>query len=160
MTTVPIVTEVTTAELTTLVSESGLNPGLQYKTTETGVVVVATSTNTYVKIDARPYKVYTALLTQTGENAPVATVLENTIGDIVWSRTDVGVYFATLSGAFPINKTFIIPTYIDGEDNTTRYGIISVSLDYISISMFHLGSGDQVDGLKYDNLFFEIRVYN
>lgn len=27
-----------------------------------------------------PYKVYTALLTQTGTDAPVATVLENTLG--------------------------------------------------------------------------------
>ena len=33
----------------------------------------------------RPYKVYTALLTQSGMTAPVATVLENTIGDINWS---------------------------------------------------------------------------
>ena len=46
--------------------------------------------------DSRPYKVYTALLTQTGKNAPVVTVLENTLGyDIVWSRLDAGGYIAT-----------------------------------------------------------------
>jgi hypothetical protein len=31
--------------------------------------------------DSRPYKVYTALLTQTGTSAPTSTVLENTLGD-------------------------------------------------------------------------------
>ena len=42
------------------------------------------------------YKVYTALLTQTGTDAPVATVLENTLGyDIVWSRLNAGGYTAT-----------------------------------------------------------------
>jgi hypothetical protein len=51
-------------------------------------------------------KVYTALLTQTGTNAPVATVLENTIGNIVWSYDSAGTYFGTLSGAFTANKTW------------------------------------------------------
>ena len=46
--------------------------------------------------DSRPYKVYTALLSQTGTDAPVATVLENTLGyDIVWSRLNAGGYLAT-----------------------------------------------------------------
>ena len=46
--------------------------------------------------DSRPYKVYTALLTQTGTDAPVATVLENTLGyNIVWSRLNAGGYLAT-----------------------------------------------------------------
>ena len=46
--------------------------------------------------DSRPYKVYTALLTQSGTDAPVATVLENTLGyDIVWNRLNAGGYLAT-----------------------------------------------------------------
>ena len=52
-------------------------------------------------------KVYRALLTQTGTNAPVPTILENTIGNIVWSRNNYGVYLGTLSGAFTESKTFI-----------------------------------------------------
>jgi len=36
-----------------------------------------------------PYLSYVALLTQSGTNAPVATVLENTIGDIVWSTDGI-----------------------------------------------------------------------
>jgi len=53
-----------------------------------------------------PYKIYRALLTQTGGNAPVATVLENTLGTIVWSYLAPGLYLGTLNGAFPINKYF------------------------------------------------------
>lgn len=54
------------------------------------------------------YLVYTALLTQTGTDAPVATVLENTLGGtVVWSYNDVGKYIGTLSGAFTGNKTVV-----------------------------------------------------
>ena len=49
------------------------------------------SGETPTPVDSRPYKVYTALLTQSGTNAPVATVLENTLGgEIVWSRINPG----------------------------------------------------------------------
>jgi hypothetical protein len=48
----------------------------------------------------RPYKVYTALLTQTGTDAPSVSILENTLGGgVVWSRYSAGVYIAT-SNAF------------------------------------------------------------
>lgn len=51
-------------------------------------------------------KVYTALLTQTGTAAPVATVLENTLGGTpVWTRGGNGTFTITLSGAFPVDKT-------------------------------------------------------
>lgn len=53
------------------------------------------------------YLSYVALLTQSGANAPVATILKNTIGNIVWSRTNGGEYRATLVGAFPATKTWL-----------------------------------------------------
>lgn len=56
---------------------------------------------------AAPYKVYTALLTQSGTNAPVATVLENTLGNIVWSYDGVGEYIATSNGLFTEDKTYL-----------------------------------------------------
>jgi hypothetical protein len=52
-------------------------------------------------------KTYKALLNQTGTNAPIATVLENTIGNIVWGYTAEGIYTATLTGAFTANKTIV-----------------------------------------------------
>ncbi len=56
--------------------------------------------------DAVP-KVYRALLSQTDSDAPVATVLENTMGGtVVWTYSDVGTYAGTLAGAFTVDKTF------------------------------------------------------
>lgn len=54
---------------------------------------------------------YRALLSQAGTAAPTAIVLNNSIGktgaDVVWARTGVGVYTATLTAGFTANKTFI-----------------------------------------------------
>jgi len=58
---------------------------------------------------AKPYKVYVAKLVQSGTSAPVATVLENTLGGTpVWAYSSVGVYTATLTGVFTLNKTFVL----------------------------------------------------
>ncbi len=58
---------------------------------------------------AASYLVYTALLTQSGTSAPVATVLENTLGGtVVWSYDVTGSYIGTLSGAFIPAKTIIM----------------------------------------------------
>ena len=43
--------------------------------------MVAEAFRKILQYDSRPYKVYTALLTQSGTDAPVATVLENTLTD-------------------------------------------------------------------------------
>lgn len=55
--------------------------------------------------------VYRALLTQTGTNAPVATVLENTLGfDVIWSYQSPGVYFgqsASIANEFPLGRTLV-----------------------------------------------------
>ena len=51
-------------------------------------------------------KMYRGLLTQTGTNDPVATVLENSIGAIVWTRDNAGIYYGTLAGVFTAGKTF------------------------------------------------------
>jgi len=78
------------------------------------------------------YKVYTALLTQSGTSAPTAIVLENTLGGtVVWGRSVTGVYYATLTGVFTINKTALFVTnrlsndllraYSDAEDSNTIY---------------------------------------
>lgn len=65
------------------------------------------------------YLVYTALLTQTGTSAPVATVLENTLGGTVsYTYTTDGTYKAvgSTNGLFPTNRTVVImgPPYAAG----------------------------------------------
>jgi len=54
-------------------------------------------------------KEYVASLSQTGTDAPVATVLKNTLGGtLVWSRGSAGLYQATLAGAFPTGVRTVI----------------------------------------------------
>jgi hypothetical protein len=112
--------------------------------------------------DSRPYKVYTALLTQTGTDAPVATVLENTLsGAIVWSYIYPGRYSGTLTGEFISNKTVIFI----GQNNEETVGFIknlnSFSINNISIWTFALDTGNlsTVDSVLLDTPI-EIRVYN
>jgi len=52
--------------------------------------------------------IYRALLTQADADPPVATVLENTIGNVVWSRSSDGTYFLTLASAFPASRTQVL----------------------------------------------------
>jgi hypothetical protein len=76
---------------------------------EDGMVVSnLTVTNTINGDVVVPYKKYVATLLQTSTTDPLATVLENTIGDIVWTRLSTGFYRGTLSSAFPSADT----TYI------------------------------------------------
>ena len=79
-------------------------------------------------------KVYRALLTQTGTDAPVATVIENTLGgDVVWTRGLTGIYFGTLAGAFPSGKTYVSPfQYVDtsnGNYQLYRYDDDAVTIE-------------------------------
>lgn len=108
------------------------------------------------KIPAPTYKVYTALLTQTGTNAPVATVLENTLGGtVVWSYIGPGLYLGTLVGAFPIEKTQLFLQNTGGQE--ANYYINDNNIDYVAIATSEIDT--TVDGLLF-NTPIEIRVYN
>ena len=55
-------------------------------------------------------KVYRALITQSGTDNPVPTVLENTLGGtLVWTYNNTGQYLGTLEGAFPSAKCWFSP---------------------------------------------------
>jgi len=99
----------------------------------------------------KPYKVYTALLSQTGTNAPTATVLENTLGGtIVWTRNSTGLYTGTLAGVFTANKTW---TSITSTATGTVTGAVSTSVDTVTVATSSLDSA-------LTNSAIEIRVYN
>jgi hypothetical protein len=113
------------------------------------------------EIVAPKYKVYTALLTQRGENAPTAIVLENTLGDISFVRNDIGYFEATSNDLFTINKTFIL---FGVETNNDNYDGIAIVVRYKNIGVidfFTTGTtamGEQLDDVL-TNTSFEIRVY-
>jgi hypothetical protein len=97
------------------------------------------------------YKVYTALLTQTGTSAPTATVLENTIGTITWTYTDYGFYTGTCTGCFTENKTFAYMYNIFQNLNGLYFNWFDV--DRVVIS----GDADYSEGTV--PMRVEIRVY-
>lgn len=119
----------------------------------------------------RPYKVYTAQLTFNG-GSPLATVLENTIGDgsgngttdIAWSNPDNGVIRATMSTGtpFPALKTWT-------SSGAFAFGS---NLYFVSSGRWAGGANNNIDFVltlhdntrtgtpNFTNLYVEIRVYN
>lgn len=112
----------------------------------------------------RPYKVYSATITQTGTTAPIATVLENTIGEIVWSYDAPGQYIATLQDAFTENKVFFIHQSIVSDDGgATQYTVFLFRSDpsFLSLRTYNMAY-TLTDGCLQAGtpLSLEIRVYN
>ena len=101
------------------------------------------------------YKVYTALLTQTGTTAPTETVFQNTLGGvIVWTRNGVGDYIGTLTGAFPVDKTFVFSSSL-GNSPADILQFYKDSVNNVGVLTYSGAASDDI--LYYTSV--EIRVY-
>lgn len=100
------------------------------------------------------YKKYIALISQTGINDPTVYVLENTIGNIVWTYDTAGSYIGTLIGQFIANKTMV---FISGVYKGTSKGIRKTD-DEINIFTTENATNTDADGLL-DETAIEIRIY-
>lgn len=107
------------------------------------------------RISGTSVKVYRALLTQTGLNAPTAVVLENTIGNIVWNYDAPGEYYGELANAFPANKTFVSFSAADG-DAPSAVGIVRQTDSQVWV---RVDGGDGVLGVYGQGNSVEILVY-
>ncbi len=109
------------------------------------------------------YRIYCAILTQSGTDDPIPIVLSNTIGDVVWTREQTGNYKATLTGAFTLNKTFTLISN-DGSAGSMVGANPQGQINYVSIktSYYEFAEGElspiYVDGIN--KVSIEIRVYN
>lgn len=106
------------------------------------------------------YLEYVALLTQSGTDAPVATVLgTNTIGNIVWTRNAGGDYEGTLAGAFTANKTWLMisPSMTDPASGVFT-GYIFIRLDNNTLRLQTIFAPDMSDGQLFEQSI-SIRVY-
>jgi hypothetical protein len=110
-----------------------------------------------------PYKVYSALITQIGTDAPTATVLQNTLGvTMTWSRVAEGVYKVTASsGIFLEAKTWTIINNI----NIASAGYFDINRGsdtevVVASSIYDSGTPPYIpaDGI-ISALSLEIRVY-
>ena len=157
---VPIVTSVTKAQLDALVAANGLNEGLQYKVTDKGWLLLATSDSAY-KFASVPYKSFVALITQVAEDAPTLNILHNEIGEIIATRVDVGVYNFNCNGAFQLNKTVVL---LGVGDNAVGIGAIVAETDAtalpdnILMTVKKASTMIETDSALYQT-YFEIRVY-
>jgi len=101
------------------------------------------------------YKKYVALLKQTGTTAPVATIIENTLTDLItWTYNGVGNYTGTLTSEFTQYKTLIF-------HNNTSQGFTYVNWqneDEIDVETWDT-TGASANG-QLDYMTIEIRVYN
>jgi hypothetical protein len=111
-----------------------------------------------VENGGRPYKSYTALLTQSGTSAPVASVLENTIGTVSYSYVGVGEYNINSSELFTVDKTLI---FLGPGRYTTGVTILGTTIGGTSsITIYSRNTSNiGVNGL-ISSVPVEIRVYN
>ncbi len=109
------------------------------------------------------YLVYTALISQSGTDAPTVIILENTLGaPIVWTRIDAGIYNGTLAAPFLSNKTF---TNINISGPLTplpmTLGVFHRKIDRIADNIIQIvtGVGTAYSDDILDFTEIEIRVY-
>jgi hypothetical protein len=91
--------------------------------------------------------------------APVAKVLENTIGNIWFTYSTTGFYIVSSDGLFTTNKSSIIVGNVtwDGSDGTIRAGFDGINECVINTVGDNGTSGDN---FALVNTLIEIRVYN
>ena len=113
------------------------------------IASVAAFANTY----NLGYTVYTALLTQAGTAAPVATILQNTTGGtFTWTRQSAGNYTVTASSAlFTANKTIVFVNAGHGEQSFFLYWERTSTT---TITLNTTGDSELQEGS------FEIRIYS
>jgi hypothetical protein len=156
-------TQVDYAPITGVVDFSDLRDVPSSYSGQGGKVVKVNAGATGLEFGSVIPKVYTALLTQTSTNAPVATILENTLGGTpVWTRGSTGTYSITLAGAFTVDKTVLFMT-IHNNSSTPRiisevnYGG-SPNNDIRGVVIQDAVTNSNVDGLAALSCI-EIRVY-
>jgi hypothetical protein len=125
---------------------------------------ITSLSNLLIGVTGQPYKVYTAILNQSGGNAPVATVLQNTIHpDLTWNYNASGRYgispgninvfinqkCITIQGSLTNNTGALVGSIYGQQDDETNYKIYT----------WDNNISDYDDGLLI-NYTIEIRVYN
>lgn len=128
-------------------------------TATAGTNTTQIATTAFVQASVRPYKVYTALISQSGTSAPTVTVLENTLsGSIVWAFDSTGQFTGTLASAFTTNKTIAF-TNNSGHISADSVDIKTI-YDSVNVIRLKTYSGGTIGNSLMSNASIEIRVYN
>lgn len=123
------------------------------------------------------YKEYIALLTQSGTDAPVATVFRNTIGTVNFSRIQEGRYAIEFSGVSPTANFYSPQVIANGDDNikyANSYPIYDLDGRQNLVGTVYLhksdnpsllnivttdGTGNEFDGILQKGIFLHFIVY-
>lgn len=135
----------------------GISGGVDYSSNITDLDYVQK-----IYVDAqKPYKVYTALLSQTGTNAPtVATPLENTTGGTITFAYNVpGDYVGTCIGFTIPEGKFVPVPYISNPDD------LVISLERLTDTTFRITTTQISNRAAVNNLVYGVqplsfKVYN
>jgi hypothetical protein len=147
-------------------AQGDLIPGTQKYTNANGKTENLTRNFTVANIAAFAnsyslgYTVYTALITQTGTDAPVATVLQNTTGGtITWTYSNVGVYVATISGTtYTANKTAVLISSGGVNNSTVKSSVVNSTT---ALTVYQVDVGDQQPTNTISaTTTLEIRIYS
>ena len=104
------------------------------------------------------YKTYVAQITQSGTNAPVATVLQNNTGlTFTWTRSALGVYQVGASSSFVVNKTWAQITGSNTAPSTSVVILKNITTSQITFNNVLVSSAALVEGIAV--AFVEIRIY-
>ena len=116
----------------------------------------------YIDQEKRPYKVYSATITQSYEDAPTVVIYENTIGNIVWTRGAAGEYYGTLSTAFTSLKTMIpnSEAILQSDGSAVASGVRIYVQNVNSVIVNTKQNNINADSILSSGYSFEIRVYN
>jgi hypothetical protein len=124
--------------------------------TTTNLTVTETINGSPITEILPTYQKYIATISQTGTADPVVTILENTIGDIVWTRTGVGNYEGVLTNGFPnADKTYLMVNQVNSAQGVYYFTWASTSQLFLQWYDFSLA---QLDSVLMNNTI-EIRVY-
>ncbi len=109
------------------------------------------------------YKEYVALLTQTGTNAPVATVLSNTLGAVTYQYNAVGSYQANSAVQLTARTTASIDPFklagnVDYATAKISGIVISGGNSHVSINTYEFITPENVND-ELDTTPFSIRIY-
>ena len=139
----------------------GIVVGDNHSVTENGVttskLMVTESINGQPIAQMLPtYKKYVATISQFGTNDPTVTILENTIGSIVWTRLSSGNYQGYLVDGFPIpDKTYLNVSQINSAQGV--YYLSWGSTSQIFLQWYDFTYTQLDNTLNYNTI--EIRIY-
>ena len=123
----------------------------------TNLTVTSTLNGRAVSDILPTYTKYIALITQSSTSAPTVIELENTIGPIVWTRSSTGIYYGTLTGAFTLDKTYVMLSNVIKDGIVISYRT-SNNIIIIETTNLHSPTAAHHDSHLSKNTL-EIRVY-